>query len=689
MNTAGFVGYGAAGFAFLFLTILLALNGRARNVAARLIVAAVVTSLWAFILAFESRTARVPLLFVYLAEAARNGAWLFVLSQLAAAVAPRPLIIGAQALWAVVMVVGFSIPFLPLMGIEVDAFLVSRAGLALALCGLLLLEQIYRNSNQAGRAASKYLVIGVGGMLMYEVFIYSQAELIRAIPRDAWAVRGFVSALAVPFIALAVRRNPQWSLDIFVSRQVVFYTTTLAAVGVYLIIMAAAGYIIRDLGGSWGTVGQILFFVGASVVLVFLVSSGPLRREVAVFISKHFYRNKYDYRVEWLRFISTLSSGEGDDIRQTCIRAVAQIISSPGGVLFLADPQARKFVPVGAWPMSMDSVSDLQTLDAQSGLVQFINDRHWIIDMHEYRRTPDVYDNIEMPRWLEQSAFRVVSPIFQLDQLLGFFVFYDPPPPFDLTYEDRDLLKTVGRHVGIQLAQHDADRRLAESRQFEAYNRLTAFMMHDLKNSVAQLQLIVANAHRHKHNPEFVDDVVDTIGNAVERMTRLIEQICSPTATAATQSVRFDQLVKDVVARCKLRSPAPELKRMDDAEILVRADPQRLAAVLEHVIRNAQEAAVDGAVCVTLEAQDDQAVLVVTDTGKGMAPEFVRERLFQPFYSTKGSKGMGIGAYQAREYVSMLGGRVEVQSSPGRGTSFSITLPAQCMLSGTQELAVQ
>ena len=108
---------------------------------------------------------------------------------------------------------------------------------------------------------------------------------------------------------------------------------------------------------------------------------------------------------------------------------------------------------------------------------------------------------------------------------MGFVLLYDPPPPFELTYEDRDLLKTVGRHVATQIAQQEADRKLTESRQFEAYNRLTAFMMHDLKNSAAQLRLIVDNYERHKRNPEFIDDAIGTIANAVERMTRLIDQL--------------------------------------------------------------------------------------------------------------------------------------------------------------------
>lgn len=680
MNMLGIAGFGAAALSFAMLTALFVTSWHGRQVGARMIAACAVTAVWALILAIETRSGNMPFLLVYMAEIGRDAAWLLVLTELAAAAAPRVLIVTAHVLWIGLVITGFAAPVLVHLGLEIGtpALLISRAGLALALISLVLLEQIHRNSSQTARRTLRYFVIGVGAMLAYDLFLYSHAELMRGISADAWSARGIVNVIAVPLIAVAVRRNPQWSLDIFVSRQVVFYTTTFVAVGVYLVVMALGGYVVRDLGGSWGRVGQILFFAGAIVVLGFVIASGVLRREAAVFISKHFYRNKYDYRVEWLRFIKTLSSGSEEDIRRTSVHAVTQIFDSPGGILFVLDPQARQFVPVAAWPIVLDSVEGIAPIGVNSELVRFIKQREWIIDLQEYRRLPDMYQNIELPEWIRRNtALRIISPILQLDRLQGFFLLYEPPPPFDLTYEDRDLLKTVGRHVATQLAQQDADRRLAESRQFEAYNRLTAFMMHDLKNSIAQLQLIVANAERHKRNPEFIDDAVGTIANAVERMTRLIEQLKDSAVTTVPQSVHLDELVANAVKRCSLRTPVPKLECAGQEPLFVKADPERLGAVVEHVIRNAQDAAPNGAVTVALGTAGDSAAITISDTGQGMNPEFVRERLFRPFDSTKGSKGMGIGAYQTREYVQMIGGHVEVQSSPGRGTFFSITLPLE------------
>jgi putative PEP-CTERM system histidine kinase len=673
MKAIGSISYGIAALGFVVLAVLLAVNWRGRRPGGYLLAASALTAVWAVLLAaIDSRS--MPVLLVYLAEVLRSSAWLLALAAIAAAVAPRPLIWTVRIACGVAIASTLVVPALAMLGLN-PLLTLSRTGLALSLLGLVLLEQIYRNSSQTARGAVKYLTAGVGVLFAYDLFLYSQAELLRGMTTEAWNARGLINALAVPLIALAVRRNPQWSLDIFVSRQAVFFTTTFVGVGAYLLLMSIGGYYVREIGGEWGRVGQLIFVAGAGVVLFYLIASSALRRHARVFISKHFYRNKYDYRIEWLRFIATLSSDPDTDVRRTGIHAIAQIFSSPAGILLTLDEPGRRFVPVAAWPVKLEDLTAPTELSSDEDLPRFLDRTNWIIDLQEYRRSPDIYENVTLPRWiLDNPEMRILSPLMQLDRMMGFVVLYQPPPPFELTYEDRDLLKTVGAHVATHLAQHEADRRLAESGQFEAYNRLTAFMMHDLKNSVAQLQLLVTNSARHKHNPQFVDDAIETIANTIDRMTRLIAHLRRDSSASRLSSVQLDELAREAAARCADRVPLPTVTIQDPAS--VHADPERLTAIIEHLIRNAQDASpADGQIVLDVRADRRNALLTVTDTGSGMTAEFVRERLFRPFDSTKGSKGMGIGAYQVREYVRMLGGQVEVQSSPGTGTRFSITLP--------------
>jgi signal transduction histidine kinase len=173
-------------------------------------------------------------------------------------------------------------------------------------------------------------------------------------------------------------------------------------------------------------------------------------------------------------------------------------------------------------------------------------------------------------------------------------------------------------------------------------------------------------------------------------MQRLMEQLQRREIQTVKRRVRLIDVARQACERCAGRLPVPSCGGGDEA-LWVEADPERFAMIVEHVVRNAQDATPeDGSVTVSVTHEAGSgaaeagggnhvagpcAVLTVTDTGAGMTQEFIQERLFKPFDTTKGSKGMGIGAYQVREYVQSLGGRVEVRSEPGRGTVMALKLP--------------
>ena len=672
----GALAYGVSTAAFLLLTVLLIAGWQGSRKSGGLVGAAVITTAWSALLALHAQSEVIPRSYVYLAEVVRDGAWLVALGSIARGSLPLPLRVGSHLLWAGVLAGLALVAIGPFQGEYDEDLIFSRGALAMSVMGLILLEQIYRNSDAASRSAFKYFLLGVGGLFAYDVFLYSQAELVQGIKGDYWYARGMANALCVPLIIVAIRRNPERSFSIFVSRHVVFHTTAMLGIGGYLLLMSMGGYYVRIVGGSWGGIAEAIFLVGALALLIVLVFLGQLRRKLSVFIAKHFYRNKYDYRIEWLRFIRTLSENPEADVKRTAVRAVAQILDSPGGILLAVDDSARSFVPAASWPMPLESIPSASELPASDEMIQFMARRQWIIDLREHGLSPGLYENLAIPQWiLSMPGLRIVSPMMELDRLVGVILLYSPPDPFRLTYEDRDLLKMVGQHVATHIAQHEADRKLAESRQFEAFNKLTAFMMHDLKNCNAQLQLIVTNAARHKSNPEFIDDAISTIANAAGRITHLLEHLENRQDRRQLQVVALGKLVEAAVRRCSARQPVPRFST-EATTVLVRADAERLEAIIEHVIKNAQDASEpDSTVAVQLTTAGETALLAVTDSGSGMTAAFVRERLFRPFDSTKGAKGMGIGAYQTREYVRMLGGDVKVQSSPGTGTTFSIMLP--------------
>jgi len=675
----GAVSYGIAAAAFAALAGLLAASWRGKFQGALLAAAAAASALWAVSSAYATATNEYVALADFL-EIVRDGLWLLFLWKLlelrASLETGRPRAQLRYLFRLGVMLVSAVLAFTLVLHTRI----VPNAGVAafnlliigrivIAVMGLALVEQLYRNAPEAQRWAIKYFCLGLGGLFAYDFYLYSDAMLFHTVDAATWNTRGIINALVVPLIAVSAARNPQWSLDIFVSRRMVFHSTALFGGGVYLLFMAAAGYYIRLFGGSWGGMLQAAFLFGAAAVLLAVLFSGALRARLKVFLSKHFFNYKYDYREEWLRFTHTLSAGEpGMKLRERSLQAVAELVDSPAAVLWVEENGG--FCQVAQWNLpAINAIENGQ-------LCRFLAERQWVVNLKEYAKQPDVYGDLRLPAWLDTLPRAwLIAPLILHEHLMGFIVLADARSPREFNWEDSDLLKTAGRQVAVYLAQIQATEALVEARQFESFNRLSTYVVHDLKNVVAQLSLLLANAQKHKHNPAFQEDMLATIDNATQRMSRLLGQLRTGYQSARqAEALELGQLLEHVTRGKNHYHPAPQLT-VADRPLWVIADKERLARVLGHLVQNAIEAASEtGSVEVRLDARDERAVIQVKDNGTGMDETFIREKLFRPFATTK-SAGMGIGAYECREYVRELNGDIQVVSEVGRGSLFTVNLP--------------
>ena len=677
LKVLGLASYGISAAAFFALALLLLCSGKSRGPGLMLAAACAVTGFWALVLLFTFQRPDVAVVWIELLELMKITLWLLFLAALLAPLRTASTLV--RAFWfaalalppvviAYVLAVRLTLPQQP--GLD-GGFIM--AGLGLSLLGLVLLEQLYRNLPRERRWAIKFLCLGLGLVFAFDVYLYSDAVLLQRLNLVAWEARGVVDALAVPLILIAARRNPDWAPPVFISRQVVFHTAVVAGAGGYLILISLGGFYIRDFGGTWGEFAQIVLVAAAVVGLSVMLFSGHARARLRVFVSKHFFSNKYDYREEWLRLTNRLAD-EKDGLApyEKAVRVVADVFGSPAGAIWRREEDAG-FVLAGRWAVRLPAG---QVVPDDAPLVDFMQERKWVIDLAEFRRHPERYDGMTLPPWLSslEQAW-VVAPLLRQDELTGFMLLCRPEVNPDVTWEDRDLLKTLGRELAGYLGQHEYAQALSESRQFEAFNRLTAFLMHDLKNLIAQQSLVVKNAEKHKHNPEFVDDAMATIGSSVARMERLLEHLQRSQHRGVTERVDVRKLLAEAVERCGDRDPRPSLDvRGPDA--FVEADREELTMVMMHLIRNAQDATLDsGRVSVSGDISEREARVRIEDTGEGMTEAFIRDHLFTPFYTTRASKGMGIGAHQARELARRLGGRLEVVSEPGRGSCFTLHLP--------------
>jgi len=687
--TIGFFTYLTAGACFALLAMLLVIFRRSNPLGPSLFTACAATAVWAVLLAFGFVTQALPDTLLLVAELARDSSWLFVLLQLLGLQSDGdPWSIRNRrwrrtffpALCAALLLLAIR-PLLSTPATEAGLYyqLVMLLWLTLALLGLLMIEQLYRNATTNARWSIKYLCLGLGILLTYDFFLYAEGLLFRELDPDLWQARGLVNTIAIPLLAVSIARNAHWKVNLQISHQMAFHTVTLTGAGLYLLGMAAAGYVIRYLGGSWGGVLQMAFLAAAGALLAILLFSGRLRARLRVFLSKHFLQYHYDYREEWLKFTQSLAS-LNENVPEGIIRIMAPLADSPAGLLWAGDDDQSMRL-LAHWQMQPPPDAG----EGLDGLPRWLERSDWVIDLNEWRRAPDTYENLQLPAWLrDDDQIWLIIPLILRDRLQAVLMLKRSSVKHGLNWEDRDLLKTAGRQAATHLAQHLASRALVEARQFEAFNRLSAYVVHDLKNILAQQSLIVSNAPRHRDNPAFIDDMISTVGNSVTRMQRLMEQMRSGVRSAPANRVCLEALLKEVIAARTRGRPVPRgefeaTETTTDAACTVEADRERLATVFNHLIQNAQEATSrNGHVIVRLVRGPRTATVIVEDNGKGMTAEFVRDQLFRPFESTKGLTGMGIGAFESREYIRQLGGDISVTSVPGQGTTFRVTVPRVC-----------
>lgn len=673
--TFSVVSYGAAAAAYSLLTLLLVVSRRAGRDSVWVLVAVAGMAVWGAAIAanlFLADSLGARPAGTVVADALRTMIWVWcLLGALPGGFNWRSIkgVLGAVSGLLVVFTVAMT-----LLGWSTDDSNLTL--LALAIIGCLTIEQILRNSTLEQKRTLKPFLWTIGAILVYDVFTFSDAALFDALDARLWAPRGLLAALAVPVLVLSAKRHPDWAQTLFVSRDIVFYSATLTGVGMYLVAMAVGGFVIRERGGEWGGAIQFAYLVAALAVLASVLSSTRLKLELRVFISKHFFRNRYDYRDQWLRLTRMLSDSTQQELPldQRSIKALCTIIDGGGGQLWLDRGGRSVFEPLAAWQAPFP----VTEYTAESALVRFLRETQWVIDTRQYADDPEHYQHAFRDDPIPLPADSLIVPLIHQNDMLGIARLDCHDALRELNYEDHDLLKTAGRQIAAFLAHDLARERLSETRQFEAFNRLSAFVMHDIKNLLAQQALLVNNAKRFRDRPEFVDDVIRTVESGVQRMRKLLRQLEQGALLESQQRIDLGKLILRAVSSCadesNVRCTVP-----DRLAVWVRGNPEQLSSVMIHIIQNAQEASTkNGVVTVSLiETAGDRALIEVQDNGHGMSEEFIRLKMFKPFETTKGSSGMGIGAYQAREVVRALGGELSVTSEVGKGTRVRIMLPLE------------
>ena len=538
---------------------------------------------------------------------------------------------------------------------------------------LVLVHNLFAGSAPQVRSALRWPAAALATVWLYDLNLYTLDYALGGAPDALHALRGAAMLGAVALIALGVVRK-EGDLRFQPSRSFAFQSFSLLVIGAYLVAMVLVAQAIAWAGEEWGRSLQAAFVVAASAAALAFLPSRKLRGWVRVAMAKHLFRHRYDYRSEWLRFTDTIGrAGAGAaPLHERVVQAVADITDSPAGLLLT--PRDEGGLGLDArwqWPSL-----DVPALAMGEDGAAFLAEQQFILDLDDVRggKTRDI-PAAAHPQWLaEEPRAWALVPLLHYERLVGVVVLARPAVARRLDWEDFDLLRVVGRQLASYLAEQASQDALGEAQRFDEFNRRMAFVMHDIKNLASQLSLLAKNAERHAEKPAFRADMIVTLRNSTDKLQALLDRLGRYGARGreARGPVRLDRLVTKICADYAARHPVSAVRA---APCTVEADAEVLEQALVHLVQNAVEASEPGSpVHFDLRAGDGEAVLEIVDSGSGMSPEFVRSSLFKPFHSSK-TAGFGIGAYEARELIRAMGGRLDVESREGVGTRFVVELP--------------
>lgn len=627
-----------------------------------------ITALWALAVAGIGN----PDLTARVAESLRNIAWLAFMMALLRRDDSAGRDRAVTMIYGVVVLVALAGIVLSVIQASVSADLVKGFAavrillrMMVALGALVLVHHLYSVAAPGARGGIRLAVAALAIMWTSDLVLYTTAYLSGDGSPELIAIRGLVMIAIVPLLAIAVHRNGDWTLKL--SRTVTWQSLSLVALMAYAVVTVLAISAIDNFGGSYARLAQTAFVFGSAAALLTLLSSPTIKAWLRVMVAKHLFNHRYDYRAEWSRFTDTLGApGEGAaPLEERIVKAVADVTDSAAGLLLVADDGVFGLSATWNWlgtvPVAIAAETLAQSMAGNSRIIE--------LDAVRAGDAPPA-ELAAVPQWMldEPSAWAIV-PLVHLNQLIGAILLARPPIDRSLDWEDFDLLRIAGRQVASYLAEARAHEALADARRFDEFNRRFAFIMHDVKNLVSQLTLVARNAERHADNPDFRADMIATLKDSVGRMNDLLARLSQHNSARVEEPVAVELMpIVERVTRRRGASHPIAVTGMRDAVAV--ADPARLEQALGHLIQNAIEASAPGE---PVGVVVGRATIEVIDAGPGMSASFIRDRLFKPFASTK-SGGFGIGAFEARQVIVAMGGKLDVISREGEGTRFTIVL---------------
>jgi len=542
---------------------------------------------------------------------------------------------------------------------------------------LVNLEAVYRNSKKEQRWRIKYSIIGIFAAFSYYIYLVTRAMLFHRVRLSYLPTGSAIIFLCSGLLAFNFIRHRLMNVDIFISRQVFYGSFTLVTVSLYLLLVGFIGELVKILDVSFNLLFYPAFILGSLIALAVFCLSEKIRTVVKRYIDRHFYKNKFDYRFEWIELTNKI--GSVVNLKELLIRfmdLIAETMCVSEVSIWLFDDEDKKFHLSGFRNLYLsESETGISLDDPFIGYLQEKSGPFSLFSRTTDHKVEELYSAYE--KFFIRYKVYTISPFIVKDEFLGFMTLGEESTGEIYNYEDFDMLKTMCLQVANIILNIKLSERLGIAREMDLINKISSFVLHDLKNFVSMLSLIVQNASQNMEDPEFQKDVLKTISKTIENMKELMARMSTlPKEIELHKApINLSSLLKDIVDKVKLSKNGITLMENYSDLPMVSLDSEKIQGVLRNLIINAQESLKDtGAISISTFAENGNVVVEIKDNGPGIPREFLKGKLFKPFQTTK-KKGLGIGLYQCKTIIAAHGGKIEVESEEGDGAQFRIYLP--------------
>jgi len=544
---------------------------------------------------------------------------------------------------------------------------------------LMNLERTYHAAIGTMRWRIKFMVLGLGMIFIVHAYISSQVLLFHnTLNLSLQAVGVMALLLSSVLILRALARRGHFDADIYPSHSVFYNSLTVLMAGIYLLVVGVFAKIVQFFGGDTAFTLKAFVLLVALVLAAVLLMSDRARLMARRFASRHFQKPLYDYRTLWRRFTEeTASCVRQAELCQAAVKLTADVFQVLSVTFWLVDEKKENLVFAASTFLTETKASSLNPQSSKAVEVMRALENHPDpVDLDASKEPwADALKRCH-PDEFRKGGNRICVPLLGGGQMLGLIILGDRVGGVPFSWQDFDLLKCVADSTAASLLNIQLSRKLLQAGEMEAFQTMSTFFVHDLKNTTSTLNLMLKNLPVHFDDPEFREDTLRGIAKTVAHINRLIERLGQLRGGLQIKPAAADlnELVLKALAGVEETGGVHWVKTFQPLP-KIQLDQEQIFKVVTNLVFNAREAVEPaGEIRIETSRSNGWAVLAVSDNGCGMSPDFVNRSLFRPFQTTK-KNGLGIGLFQSKMIVEAHQGRIQVETQPGKGTTFRIILP--------------